>query len=142
MDRIIDLSASSGNEDSVDLLANLAEDERKGATVTRVIMDLRYTLAGIGSVQDISIGLTLVNDDALASGALPDPQAETDQPGWLWRTTHEIAEPDNPNLRQHHDLRAQRKMEEEETLVLIIFVAAVNVMTVHGMSRVLMRRHP
>ena len=129
--------------DATDLLANLVQDERKSATITRVIIDLDLSVLQLGSSLQAHIGLTKMNTDALASAAFPDPADEVDQPGWLFRTMYDVRENDNPVFRMHWDLRAQRVLAGgEETLVFIVEgVGSGSVDLIgKGWARVLMKR--
>ena len=142
MDKTVDSSTSAGvGTDFENLTNNLNQDEVKGATVTRVILDLVYDISGVGTIDSLGIGLVVLNTDAIAVSAFPDPEDTFDQPGWLWRTVHEVFQTDNPKFRQHLDLRAQRKFGgEESNLVLLMKNAGVNTISIHGFARTLIRR--
>ncbi len=79
-------------------------------------------------------GIAVVDSDAAAAGALPDPEA--DGPGWLYRFSRVIVSPGGVNLQQAvthvgFDVQSPRKMGGHDTLQMIIsniaIVAALDV---------------
>ena len=85
-DVLIDTSVSSVTQISVELTANLTEQELiKGMTLIRTIMHLSFALSAAGAGGNIVLGIAMIERDAGAAGALPDPISMSDQLGWLWR---------------------------------------------------------
>ena len=98
---------------------------RKGATLVRTIVDLMAGLSVAGTGGMLAMGIVITNDDALAAAALPNPEDDADQPGWLWRVRKSVftnITTDRATLTPFFvDLRAKRKMSGEDlTPVLIV----------------------
>ena len=75
-DDLVNLGVSSGSQGSTDLTVGLTADEKAGRTVTRLIGELGLassTVAGAWGVQAVDIGIAIIDGDAFAAGALPDP---------------------------------------------------------------------
>jgi len=122
------------------MTVNLAVDERKDATVTRIIADLQLTLTGSGTTGAMSFGMCILNLDAIAALAIPDPEIESDHPGWLWRTELNIREIDNPAWQLHLDLRSQRRFrDDDEMLSLIMSYVGTGTGVVKGWTRTLVK---
>ena len=89
-DNLVNISVASGSRTNPDLMVNLSEDETRGTTITRVILDLwlfSTTVAGAWGIQKFDLGMQIVSVDALNAAAVPDPDAASEQPvrGWLYR---------------------------------------------------------
>ena len=124
------------------------DDEKKGMTLTRTIMNLTLSVqtAGAGSV--FSYGLVMVEDDAAASLSFPDPDDLSQDPGWVWRegqmpvfssTVNDFSQ----SRLIRVDTRAQRKyIGEDFAFMLIMHVAAGGASTVNidGWVRTLFKR--
>ncbi len=113
--------------------ANLIGDEtglnRKGHTITRIVMNLTLRANFVDLRYDVSWGLTLVNSDAAAATAFPNPEDEDDQPGWLLRdvATLQTSDVDDGSqfLRMNYDIRAERLFRnQQQSLYFIIDQAA------------------
>ena len=130
----------SGNQDLTQFTVNLALDERKDATVTRMLVQMRYRLTGVGTLGVTHQGIVLANSDAIAAATLPDPEIESDEPGWLWRNAYEIEQTDNPAFRLQLDLHGQRKLRgDDEVLVMITEYVGTGTLVVTGWARTLVK---
>ena len=105
----------------------MVDDEKKGATLIRTIVNLSTVLTASGSGGKFSMGLVMVNDDANASLAFPDPGSAGDDAGWLWRTERPIATSDSNDASQwimtNLDLRGRRKFPGEEFDIHLLIAA-------------------
>ena len=109
--------------------------------MTRTLLDLSFELTGSGTEGDAFMGMAMVGTDALAAAALPDPEDESDHPGWLWRTMYHIFQNDGVRFRVFKDLRAQRKLAGEEvTLALMMHYIGTGTLVSAGWARVLIKR--
>jgi len=97
----------------------------KGATVTRLIIDITIRNAVLAQNNVLYWGITKVNADARAAGAFPDPSDMNDKAGWMIRgrlqcNADSLTDP-TQWVSRHYDLRAQRlfRNEEEELQLLI-----------------------
>ena len=90
-DELVNTAIASGAQGIRDVMGNLSQDETRGSTIVRVILDLDISASptnGVIGTQMVDIGLGVVSEDAFAASAVPDPSTETDRPprGWLFRT--------------------------------------------------------
>ena len=96
----------------------------KGATVTRIITNLVFRSESLAQLNRAYWGITMVNADARAAGAFPDPDDMNDRASWLVRDKVEnqmTAQDTSQWSRVQLDLRAQRvfRNEEEELHFLV-----------------------
>ena len=118
-------------QNSLQMMSTLDREEKRGNTITRLIGELGLystTVAGAWGVQKYDIGFAMLDDDAFAAAALPDPNIATDYPprGWLFRTRCVVAQNGTGApvvTRCVFDIRAQRKMDNA---VLVMIVNNVN----------------
>ena len=78
-DESIAQTMGAGVTSNFDLLSNLSEDERRGHTLTRLILDLTFnsiTVAGAWGIMKMDLGVGVVSVAALNADAVPDPSAE------------------------------------------------------------------
>ena len=114
------------------LMNNIADPEKRGCTLIRMILDFVLFPATPGAVsgrQLYSMGIGVVSDDAFSAGAtgLPNPEVDSDYPvgGWLWRKTvavfdETLATGHVPPVQIQADLRAMRKLDRS-TLAFMLF---------------------
>ena len=113
-------------------MQNVADPEKRGCTLVRLIMDFVMFASPPGAVsgrQVVSMGIAVVSDDAFSSGAtgMPNPEVSTDYPvgGWLWRKVvpvfdETLATGHVPPVEVRQDLRAMRKLDRS-TLAFLAF---------------------
>ena len=140
-DTVLNAQIPSSGELRLNLLSQVAEDDIKGLTVTRLIPDFWVTPVAAGGLGRVGAGITLVSDEAVAAVAFPDPTVADDQPGWMWRQNF-IVMSDAAGVKGTHikaDLRGQRKMPSEDMNMYLIVTAGVLIQTVdvNGMVRLL-----
>ena len=146
-DNIINETVASGGQQVEDLSSEMTSLEKKGATVLRILVDMAALLIASGNGGVLTVGICIVDDDALASLTLPDPASETDKPGWLWRTRKSVFNNAVQDMSQQAffiaDLKAKRTFRgPSENLVMILDLgtssASVNV---DGWVRVLIGKN-
>ncbi len=145
---IINLGIAASASVFTDLLGGVAEDEKKGLTVTRVIYEWTVrplTVDVSGAV--IAFGMGVFNDDAIAAFSLPDPADAGDEFSWyMWSARNEITTSVLNDFAQARtfrgDFRAQRKLPSEEDTFGLISERNASVVTlvVDGWVRSLCKR--
>jgi len=95
-----------------------------GATITRMIIDIGMRNDSLAQLNTLHWGIVIMNADARAAGAFPDPADETDRPDWLVRSrlqgnADSLSDSSQWN-RIRMDLRAQRKFRSEEDELQLI----------------------
>ena len=146
-DTTIDIDCVQQNTQQ--LMTSFEADERMGLTCARWIGEFgifSQTTAGAFGLQRVSLGIAMLDADAAAAGAFPDPQSSTDNPpgGWVYRTHCVVFQNGvgtNPITRCQFDLRGMRKFGSAVAYMIVeneaIQGASFNV-TVIGMLRVLL----
>jgi len=139
-----DRAIASGNQLELDLLNEMVDDNRKGATITRVILDLVIVPDTVAQTTFTSYGLAMVNGDALAAGAVPEADVNADRADWVLRgRARNMVSSLSDRAQVFHkeyDLRAQRVLRSEEMTLAIIFDhSSGGGVEVWYMSRVLMK---
>jgi len=118
-DTLINEAATSGFGDEVDLVGDLSQQDRRGITVVRLVIDLSILptiTSGVIGSQIFDLGIGVASEDAFVAGALPDVNVATDRPprGWLWKTrvvvTDDTTTTMNP-VRVMGDIRAKRRVD-------------------------------
>ena len=132
-----------GSQSVVNLTANLQDDEKKGMTLVRTIVDLELAAQATGTGGKLSMGIVMVSDDSLAAGAVPDPEDNIDKPGWLWKSlrsffTSTINDHAQATVVQH-DLRGMRKFPASGADLVLIMTNFAGTVTVNvdGLIRML-----
>ena len=123
-DTKIDKTVTGGNSTDDTLVLGIPEDEIKGMTLTRLLMDLTIVAVTAGTGSIYAGGIFMAEGDAFAAAALPDPQEVGDDAGWVWRVAGIPVFNNDPNdraqaLRYVLDLRAQRKFIGEDYVLVI-----------------------
>ena len=116
----------------------------KGATVTRMIVELM--MKGVSLAQDLYLfwGVAVVNGDARAAGAFPDADDITDRANWLMRgrmyTIHDSLTDGSQVARREYDLHSQRVFRNaEDELQLVLDNGNANTLAWAAFIRVLMK---
>ena len=117
---------ASGVQDNL-LLVNETElgvREVKGATVTRILLDIRLEASSVAQQVQMHWGIVVVNADARAAGAFPDADDYGDRADWLVRGHLRTIQSDLSDASQwdrvRADLRAQRILRSEESELHLI----------------------
>ncbi len=119
-----DESIASGGQVAKDLLGALASDLKKGATITRVLLDLWIAPDTVAQITHTSYGLVLENIDQASAGGHPDADVNSDQADWLLRNRSRntaAAISDSSQLfHRTYDLKAQRVLRSEQMSLYLI----------------------
>ena len=90
----------------------------KGATVTRILAKVWMKNNAVAQANSLAWGITIVNADARAAGAFPDPADLGDRAGWLvrdWMLGNSDSLSDASQwITTVFDLRSQRILRNEE----------------------------
>ena len=101
--------------------------EVKGATVTRMLLDIRLEASSLAQQVQCHWGIVIVNADARAAGAFPDADDLGDRADWLvrghLRTVQDSLSDASQWDRVKADLRAQRVLRSEESELHLIMDA-------------------
>ena len=147
-DNIINETITSASQQVEDLSSELADLEKKGASIARIIINMTCVLttaAGTGGV--LTFGICMVENDAVAAGVSPEPSTETDKPGWMWRTRESVFSSDLNDRAQvaviKEDLKTGRRFRgASDNLMLIIDSGTLsNPVNIDGWIRVLIRKN-
>jgi len=116
-DSILTESTPTGTQDSAILTDKFADDDFKGWTLARMIVDLTVLPAALGvdsiDVSQMFMGIAMVSQEAAAGGIFPDPHANSNDPltGWLWKGHVAVAENAAVGpVRVFADIGTQRKL--------------------------------
>ena len=117
--------ATQGNR----IMEDVADPEKRGCTVVRILISLSMYAAGdpgaVSGVQRTSLGICTMSDDAFDAAAFPDPNVNADFPvsGWMYRNTFAVRDETLatgivPFVMIEKDLRVQRKMDRAALVLL------------------------
>ena len=99
-----------------------------GSTITRNIIDVRLRASAVAQLVVVHWGIVVMNADARAAGAFPDPEDVSDRADWLVRGklhTIQASLSDSSQWdRMSLDLRAQRRLHSEEDELQLIWFAS------------------
>ena len=137
---------ASAGQTSFPLLAGLPVETAKGATITRMILDMWVLPDTINVVKVMDYGVVFINEDAVAAAAFPETDNEGERPDYIHRGRVFIAANalnlPNPAGIVHKDLRAQRICRSEEDdlrLICDLDSVAAGGVFITFMSRILIR---
>ena len=140
-----DIALLPSAQDFLDLLSNIASGNRQGATVTRMILDIRIRAAALTAVHEMYWGIAVFNADAVAAGAFPESDL-VDDTNWLVHGRLLCA---SSNLSDHTqgdrvlmDIRSQRVLRaQQDRLIMVRDNATATTITFNCFARVLVK-HP
>ena len=137
-------TVTSGGQTANSMLA-LDPLLRKGATITRIIMQLTLQGLSTGLVGICDWGIVVLNGDAVIAQAFPDADVSSDRADWLARgqesVVTSVVSDGSQLVRVFRDLRAQRVIRSEEDELHFIMDQNTSGMTVQYdlFSRILVR---
>ena len=89
-DTLVNFTVAAGAQNVLTLNDPL-DDEKKGSTLLRMIVDLGLVAATAGNTGTlIAMGSMIAPDDAIAAGAVSDPDNFNEQPNWIFRTQESV----------------------------------------------------
>ena len=141
-DRIISTTVVSGGVLNNDMLIDISRDEGRGATIGRLIADITIfstTVAGAWGLQIVDIGFGMIERDALAASAVPDPNVSSDQPsrGWMFRTrcvAFQNGVGTVIGVKCMFDIRSQRRIDASTLGMLVVNTAGLGTNFTIGME--------
>ena len=109
------------NQQSLELMKAVADAEKRGCTLIRMLVHMQYHASVPGAVSGVTLvtfGVSVVSDDAFAAFIVPDPQQEGDFPvlGWVFRDRTAVVDETLATgivapVSMRYDLRSQRKLD-------------------------------
>ena len=127
-DTIVNTTVSSAGQAVVQLGQDILDDEKKGMTIVRLIIDLVYQLSAVGTGGVVSSGICLVTDDAFGASVLPEADVSSDKPGWWYRSVKTVYSATLNDRAQatnvQYDLKIGRKLPGEDVAISMIFDAS------------------
>ncbi len=150
-DQILEATVASAAITLINLMADLNESERPGLTLIRLIYRINFYPVSpfdTSTIQGLHMGVGLVQNDAFAAGAVPDPGEDQEAPsrGWVVRdqglTVSEAG--DTPTIGEMKgDIRAMRKFYQDSTIMLAlrsdVEVGTAQTLNVFGLVRMLFK---
>ncbi len=92
-DTAISVNVVDNGDTVLSLVGGLSEDERRGMTIVRTIVDLQLSpdpTSGVTGSMFVDLAIGMANQQAFTagSGSLPDPAINSERPprGWIWKT--------------------------------------------------------
>ena len=131
IDTVVDTDIVTAGEDVVDLMGSFDVDERRGMTITRILLCL-YIIANshgaVDGVQTLDMGIGVASQEAFAAGILSNPNVATEFPlrGWLYRCRHVVIDdstPGYPSPVVKEDLHAMRKLDTGQAFMVLVNTA-------------------
>ena len=129
VDTLLAFTTADGAQTIISLLSTMDPDERRGATVTRIIGCLTVLSAVEGVVNggmNVDYGIGVASQEAFSTGAVSDPTDPAAAPlrGWLYccrQATSSFTETGHADseVRWMFDVRSQRKLDTGELFMVI-----------------------
>ena len=123
-DKLLNFSVGTGGQATQTLLPGIPDDEFKGMTVVRNIIEISAHLSVAGTGGVLFLGIIMMSLEAISAGIFPDADDEQDQPGWLWRTGKSVFTSDSTDHAQgtffSYDIRSKRKFPSEDHRLVLI----------------------
>jgi len=127
---VLNTAVAIGSQIGLDLTDQMAELDKGGATITRIIGSLVVRPDTTQQRDFVFAGIVLVNEDAVAGALFPDPSVDGDQPGWMWKGFDTVMVSNTGDSSQfsrlHFDIRSQRKMRHTDDLILVVDNSSVS----------------
>ena len=147
-DRIVNVnSIGAGTTQVFNLDGNMDVSVKKGSTIVRIILDIVAVALTAGTGTVLSVAIAMIEQDASTAGAIPDPEDEDEQPGWLYRTASPVfTSVVNDSTQAHRffvDLKSRRKYAGEDyacQCILENHAAGMSAVNVDGISRMLVMK--
>ena len=123
---IVNETIESTDQELIDVGALVLNDEKKGMTIVRALVDLTLVLVAAGTGGNLAMGLLMVGTEALAALAVPDADQAADK-GWMWRTqqvvSSSLANDRSQHVRIVQDLKSRRRFRSDDDEVILVFNA-------------------
>ena len=136
-----------GGQISLDLTAGVAQDEKKGMSVVRLIADLTATLITAGTGGLVSMGVCLISGEAATAASLPEPTDVDQEASWMWKVMNRLVASSSVNDRAtwtpffiDTHVRRRIRFEEQQLRWIAGQVGGTDNITINGHIRVLMQK--
>ncbi len=147
-DTMVDTTLVNNGVVNIALDGGVPEDELKGLTAVRVIIRLSVQAAVASTSGLVSMGIYVVEGDALSAGALAEPQDSVDDAGWMFRLARQIwssgadSQDASQFMRIREDIRSMRKYpgEDYQLTLTVVNHEAAGSMNMDGIVRTLFKR--
>jgi len=149
-DTIVAQTPASGAQVFFSLMTAVNAEEARGLTLIRTLVRvslLSNTTAGAWGSQIVDMGIGVASRDALAAGALPDPNIATDEPprGWVYRTRETPIQNGvgtNWVTRVEADIRSARRIDGGDLFFVgnnSVFMGTAFAVEIRGLVRCLFK---
>ena len=89
-DNEIDETITTSSQNVVVLSTDIADAQRKGMSIVRWIVDLTAIVVSASTGGIIHMGMYMASDEEIAAGAVADPGAVDDKPGWVFKMSRPV----------------------------------------------------
>ena len=145
---MVDTTLGAGSSVGISMDGGVPEDEIKGLTATRMIIDLTAVALTAGSGSLLAGGVYIIENDALSATVFAEPQDSIDDAGWMWRVARRpvftsVVNDSSQVTRLVYDIRSQRKYPGEDytlVMVLVNLSGGATSMNIDGIVRTLLKR--
>ncbi len=129
---------------TLNLSSQILDDEKKGMTVKRLIVDLRAQLSVAGTGGSVSMGVAMVSTEAAVAGAFPEPSDPNMEASWMWKQVNSTVSATNlsdfssftPFQIDTKTMRKFRFREQELRFIMEVGVTTAPI-NINGLVRVL-----
>jgi len=127
VDTIFNSSVASAGQVRQSLMGGLSQIDSAGMTVVRTILNVTFLppVAVSDGYQRVNFGIGVIDQNALAANAVPDPNAQADRPprGWIIRGQRIIlgaaAMVSGTPMFVMEDVRGSRKIDDGELTFIV-----------------------
>ena len=127
----------------MNITANMQDDEKKGMTLVRTLVNLSLLPIATGPGSVVALGLVMIEDDAIAAGSFPEPGDNIQKPGWLWKTilptSTALVNQNSDATLIREDLRGKRKFPASgwDLMLLVNNIQGTVTVNIDGLIRML-----
>ena len=144
----IAFSLAAGVQNAIILDTGMEVEEKKDATIVRLIIDFIAGPTGDTQLMDAAWGIALMNADAHAASAFPDPeQLDVEDTDWMWLMPHvEHLRGAGAHLttRYTFDLSSKRKYKDRNDILVFVTknTSGTTALFVQGFVRMMILAKP
>ncbi len=127
IDTKLSANQATGGQVVTSLLSTTIPTETRGYTLTRIIGRIHAGTVDsvvVDGIMGWDLGIAVVSQEGFAAGVVPDPATPTEFPvsGWIYKTMMFVDKMSSGNDWRvdtlHFDVRAQRKIEQSELVMI------------------------
>jgi len=121
---IVNILAAGGQGDEI-IDTGIPPDDKKSATIVRMLIDLEFKPTSTVVPIRFAVGITLMNEDAHAAAALPEPgKQDTEDADWLWlvpQAAFEVSSTSAPRARYFIlDIHSKRVYNARTDILVLV----------------------